>query len=214
VSPKRGVDAAEGEQLLVRSLLDGAAAVEHDERVHPPDRGQPVRDHDRRPVRHQRPERVLDQRFALGIERTGGLVEDQDRRVLQDRARDRDALALAAGELDAALPDQGVVALGQELDELGRVGEPRGAAHLGVAGLRPREADVVRDRTVEHRGILRDVGEDLANRRLRDVGNRLAADEDLPALDVLETEQQPRDGGLAAARPADEPEPRARRHRE
>ena len=55
-------------------------------------------------------ERLLDRRLDLRIERRGGLVEDQDRRVLQDHPGDGDPLALAAGELDAALADVGVVA--------------------------------------------------------------------------------------------------------
>ena len=122
----------------------------------------PVRDDDCRPSRHQRPERVLNERFALGVERARGLVEDQNRRVLQDRARDRDALALAAGELDAALTHERVVAVRQRLDELRGVRERRGAADLLVGGLRPREADVVGDRAVEHRGILRHIRDDLA----------------------------------------------------
>ena len=52
----------------------------------------------------------LDRGLDLAVERGGGLVEHQDRRVLQDHAGDGDALALAAGELDAALADMGVVA--------------------------------------------------------------------------------------------------------
>ena len=58
-------------------------------------------------------ERRLD--FALGVdvERRGRLVEDQDRRRLQDGAGDGDALLLAAGELQAALADLGGVAVGQ-----------------------------------------------------------------------------------------------------
>jgi hypothetical protein len=43
-------------------------------------------------------ERGLDQALGLGVERGGGLVEDQDRRVLQQRTGDGEALALAAGE--------------------------------------------------------------------------------------------------------------------
>ena len=45
---------------------------------------------------HQAIERLLHQRLAFGIERRGRLVEQQDRRVLQDGAGDGDALALAA----------------------------------------------------------------------------------------------------------------------
>ena len=44
------------------------------------------------------------------FERRGRLVEDQDRGILQDHPGDGDALALAAGELDAALADLGVIA--------------------------------------------------------------------------------------------------------
>ena len=201
-------------RALVRPSLDDAAPVENDEGVHAPDRRQAVRDDDCCPPSHQRPERALDQRFALGIERARRFVEDQNRRVLQDRARDRDALALAARELDAALTHECVVAVGQRLDELCGVRERCGTPNLLVGGVRPREADVVRDRAVEHRGILRHIRYDLAQRRLRDVGDRLAADEDLAALDVLESEQESRDGGLAAAGASDEPELRPRRHGE
>ena len=60
---------------------------------------------------HQLLQAFLDRRLDLRIERRGRLVEHQDRRVLQDDAGDGDALALAAGELDAALADmRGIVA--------------------------------------------------------------------------------------------------------
>ena len=66
---------------------------------------------------HQRVERGLHRALALGVEGGGGLVEEQDRRVLQDGAGDGDALALAAGERHAALADHGGVALRQGADE-------------------------------------------------------------------------------------------------
>ena len=93
------------EQVGVRALLDDASAVEHDDAVAVLDRRQPVRDDDRRAPAHQLFERRLDQPLRLGVERRGRLVEDQDRRVLEDRARDRDALPLAARQPDAALAD-------------------------------------------------------------------------------------------------------------
>ena len=61
-------------------------------------------------------ERLLDGALGLHVERAGGLVEDEHGRVAQDRARDRDALLLAAGEAVAALADDGVVAVGQRGD--------------------------------------------------------------------------------------------------
>jgi hypothetical protein len=58
-------------------------------------------------------QRLLHQLLAFGVERRGRLVEQQDRRVAQDGAGDRDALALAARQHDAALADRRVVALRQ-----------------------------------------------------------------------------------------------------
>ena len=58
-------------------------------------------------------ERVLDVLLGVAVERRGRLVEHQDRRALEDGAGDGDALLLAAGELEAALADLGVVALRQ-----------------------------------------------------------------------------------------------------
>ena len=50
-------------------------------------------------------ERVLDQRFALGVEGAGGFVEDEDARVLEQAPGDGKPLPLPAGEVDAALAE-------------------------------------------------------------------------------------------------------------
>jgi hypothetical protein len=87
-----------GHQLVVAADLDDAAAVEHDQAVGIAQRRQAVGDGDRRPAPHQVVERFLD--FLLGrrVDRRGRLVENQDARVDEQRAGDRDALAFAAGE--------------------------------------------------------------------------------------------------------------------
>ena len=54
-------------------------------------------------------EMLLDDGLALGVEGAGRLVEDQQPRPRHQRAGDRDALALAAREVGAALLDHGVV---------------------------------------------------------------------------------------------------------
>ena len=90
------------------------------------------------------------------VDRGGGVVEDQDARVDREGARDRDSLPLAARERDAALADHRVVALGQALDELVRLREPRDALDLGVGQLRQAERDVVPHRGGEEERILRD----------------------------------------------------------
>ena len=62
--------------------------------------------------------------LGLDVERAGRLVEDQDRRVLEDGAGDGEALALAARQRGAALADDEVVAAGLlGEDEVVRLGE-------------------------------------------------------------------------------------------
>ena len=76
------------------------------------------RDHHDRAPRVHRVELALDRRLGLGVDRRERVVEDQDRRVEQQRARERGALALSAREHHAALAHDRVVAVGQVLDVL------------------------------------------------------------------------------------------------
>src|SRR5215470_4711247 len=101
--PERSIMAVRPQQRLVRALLDDAAMVEHNQAVHAGDGREPMRDRDHGLAGHERAEALLDRGLDLAVERGGRLIEHQDRRILQDHACDGDALALAAGELDAAL---------------------------------------------------------------------------------------------------------------
>ena len=50
-------------------------------------------------------ERLLDRLLGAAVERAGRFVEHQDRRVLEQGPGDRDALLLAARQLEPALAD-------------------------------------------------------------------------------------------------------------
>ena len=96
---------------MMGAALDDLALVEHDDLVGADDGREPVRDHQRGAAARDALERVLDFLLGVAVERRGRLVEHQDRRRFQDRARDGDALLLAAGQFQAALADFGLVAL-------------------------------------------------------------------------------------------------------
>ncbi|MNJ74760.1 hypothetical protein D3C77_717420 [compost metagenome] len=66
-------------------------------------RGQAMGDHQRGAPAHQAGQCLLDQVFALCIEGAGGFVQQQDWCVDQQRPGNRQALALPAGQADAAL---------------------------------------------------------------------------------------------------------------
>src|SRR5215831_20631170 len=89
------VQAAARDQLGVAADLDDLARLEDDDAVGALHRREAMRDDDRRAAAHRRLERSLDHALAFGIERARRLVEQEQRRVLQHRSRDRDPLPLA-----------------------------------------------------------------------------------------------------------------------
>ena len=152
------------QQFIMRSLLDDVTTVEHDQAAHAGDRRQPVRNRDHRLAGHQCIEARLNGGFDLTVECRGRLIQDQDRRILENDAGDGDALALAAGQLDAALSDLSFITMTaapilEVGDELVGMGKPRCRDDLRVARFGTAVADVVADRTMQQRGVLGDDGD-------------------------------------------------------
>ena len=61
---------------------------------------------------------VVDRLLRAGVDGARRIVQDEDARVGEDRARDRDALTLSAGQAEPTLADHGVVSPGQGTHEL------------------------------------------------------------------------------------------------
>ena len=192
------------DQLIMRALLDDPARLEHQNAIDLPHRREAVRDHDRGAALHELDQAGLDRPLRDRIQGRGGLVQDQHRPVGQDRARNRNPLPLAARQLDAALADQGLVAVRQVGNEAMGMGEARGAHDLGVARLRPRISDVLGQRAVEQHRLLRHQRNRPAQARLRHAGDVLAVDRDATAVEVVKPLQQLDQRALAAARAADQ----------
>src|SRR6059058_3729005 len=85
-------------------------------------------------------EGLLDGRLVLAVHARERFVEQQDRRVLQQRPSDRDPLALTAGQARAALADDRLVTLRQGGYEIVRVGRPSGRLQLLLSRVRLAEA--------------------------------------------------------------------------
>ena len=93
---ERRIASARPDQLVVGAVLDQAAAIDGDDAVGKPHRGQPMGNDENSPPFADLCHVLLDDPLALIIERAGRFVEDQDARIGDQRAGDRDALALAA----------------------------------------------------------------------------------------------------------------------
>ena len=138
-----------------RAVVDDAAAIHDDDPVEAPQRRQPVRDRDDRAALHQIVQRGLDQLFGFGIQRAGRLIQQQDRRVLQQRPRDRQPLALTAGQHHAAVADHRIESLRQRLDEFAAARGFGGGQHLGLGRVRAAVAQVLPHAAMEQRDVLR-----------------------------------------------------------
>ena len=147
---------------------------------------------------HQPAQRLADRFLGFAVERGGGFVEQQERRVLEEGARNRDALALAAGEFHAALADDGPHALRQIFDEIAARREGR-FQHFVVGRLRPAIADIFHHRAMKHRNVLRHDADGLAQALLGHARDILAVDQDASGLHVVEALQQREQGRFAAA---------------
>src|SRR5581483_4315904 len=88
-------------QAEMRSRLDDAAIVHHDDEIRVANRAQAVSDDQRRAPFEDAIEILLDCPLALVVQSAGGFVEDEDARIAEERAGDGDALSLSARE---ALP--------------------------------------------------------------------------------------------------------------
>ncbi len=93
-----------GNQLLVCSRLDHQTAIDYVDSIGFTDRCQSMGDDHRCTPFHQDVESLLDQTLAFRIERAGGLIQNQDGGIAEDRPCDGNALSLSARELDAAFP--------------------------------------------------------------------------------------------------------------
>ena len=136
------------EQLVVGAFGDDAAVVEQHHPVGERDRRRPVGDDDRRPSAHHlararrgsrapwsgRPTRCASSRMST-------------RGSARIAARDRDALALSAGQREAVLAETSRSPSGSVVDELVGAREARGrAATCSASALRVGEGDVRRGR--------------------------------------------------------------------
>src|SRR3569832_1825491 len=93
-----GIVAVGLDERLMGSALEDLTLFKDEDPIGFHDGGEAVGDHKGGPPFDQPCERLLIQRFGLSIERRGGLIEDENRRVLQQSAGDRNPLPLSFGK--------------------------------------------------------------------------------------------------------------------
>lgn len=180
-----------------------AALVEDQDAVGVADGGQAVGDDDGGAALHEFFDGGLDELFGFGVDAAGGLVEDEDARVVGDDAAEGQQLALAGGEVGAGFLELGFVGLGELFDEWCCLHGFGGSADL-VVGDVGAEADVLFDAAGEHEHVLLDRLNGAAQVLEGDAADVDSVDGDAAGLDVPHAGQEVGDGGFAGAGVADD----------
>src|SRR5215213_3123289 len=107
----RRVPRLRGQQFVVPAGAGYTPVLQEDHAVRQTDRRQAVGHHDERRV-ELAPKSVQDVRLDRGVDRGGGIVQDQDPWRSREGPGERDALALTARQGVPSLADDGLVAVG------------------------------------------------------------------------------------------------------
>lgn len=155
-----------------------------------------MRDEQHRLPAYEIGERGLDLVLRLGVGEGGGLIEDEHRRIDEDRAGDRDALSLPARE-PAVLPEHRVEAVRQGVNLVEHPRRPGRCTDLLFTRAGASEGDVVADADREQLWVLQN--EPDMSIEVLDVGNRRTTEADLAGARIVEAGEQRGDRRLAGA---------------
>ena len=161
-------------------------------------------DDDQRPVATESRDRLVDAFLGGAVQRARRLVEDQDLRIAQQRARDRDPLSLTSRELHSAVAEHRVVAVRELGDEVVGSCAPGGLDDAALVRVVDAKGDVEAHRVVEDEHILAGDPEATPERRRVELFERNPVDEHRTLLWVVVPLQNVDDRRFAGAGVADE----------
>src|SRR5499427_8274501 len=191
-------------QSLVGPLFEHTVVFQDQDQVESLHRGEVVRDDQGGLAMLQPFEGVVNERCGFGVHGRGRFVQDQGRGAFDDRARQADALALAARKRCAALTDYRVVTFRQRGNEIVRVRLSRRLDDFFRRGVGLAVSDVFADRGAEEYRVLQDDADFAAQTFASITPDVHAVDPDLARTRVVEAQQQTGDGRFAGAGWADQ----------
>ena len=152
----------------------------------------------------QRLQRLLDQDLGMGVDGGGRFIQNQDLRVIQQRAGEGDQLLLPGGKAAAALVDLGVVALFHRQDGVVDVHRFGCGDDLFFRRVQLAVADVVHDRAGEDEAVLHHDRHLLAQGVQVYVAHIVTVNLHRAAVHIVEAGDQVDYRGFARARRADQ----------
>src|SRR5216684_1088377 len=159
------------QQPVMSAAFDDAPMIQHEDLIHTLHRQQAMRDLQGGTPPREFIQSVQQRALSQGIKVSGGFVEDEDGCVFQEGAGNRQALALAAGQLQTLLANPGFEPQGQLAHKLGELRLFHGCLDLRLAGSGPRQQQIGAQGVIENIGILGDDADQVAQ-----VAQAVAAD--------------------------------------
>src|SRR5215510_5490873 len=191
------------QQSLVSPLFEHTIVFQDQDKVEFLHRGEVVRDDQCGLAMLQPFKGVVNERGGFGVHGRGRFVQDQGRGTLDDRARQANALALAARKRRAALTDDRVVTFRQRGDEIVRVCLSRRLDDFFRRGGGLAVSDVFSYRSAEEDRVLQHDADFAAQTFASITPDVHSVDPDLTRTRVVEAQQQTGDGRFAGAGRAD-----------
>src|SRR6266550_1558441 len=148
-------------------------------------------------ILHEFVQRLENQFFGSCVQARGRLVQDEDRRIANYGARDRDSLALTTRKRHSTFAQNSVIAFRQLIDKLTCVGKICRADDLLARSVRLAVGNVLPDRRMKQHRLLQHEADLLPKRFLAesfDIGSINLHD---PGSRVVEARNQADDAGFA-----------------
>ena len=130
--------------------------------------------------------------------------QNNNRRVFENRPRERDPLFLPAGKLIPRISNDRFIAILELRNELFALRLSRRFHHLVIRRIRPSDPNIFENRFIKEENILRQVSDLSAERVALKRPDLLSADKDLAFADVIVMRKQLRSRTLPASGSADQ----------
>src|SRR2546426_5181639 len=143
------------QQFRMSSAFDDFTFIENDDFIRLLDGRNAVADQNRCAVSHHLLQLVKDLFFRVGIDTRQCIVENQDLRIPNYRARNCRSLLLAARQSNTAFANDGLILVGKRLDILVDMGNFRGSLNVRVLSGFHSKGDVLANGLPEKKRVLR-----------------------------------------------------------
>src|SRR4030081_3005547 len=149
-----------------------------------------MRDRDDGAAGREALERTLNLLFRFGIERGRSFIQKKDGRVLEQCARDGEALLLATGEQTTLIANLRFVTLGLGYDKIVRKRSVGGGIDFIARSVESPKLDVVENGVVKQKRVLRDEADLFAQRFLRERPQVVAVNSHDPESRIVEAQHE------------------------